>query len=150
MNDKSNVTPLAAAKPANGKSPAATQKAPPASPQANPAVSETVSGKADAVTAPVAQSTSSAAPAVSESKVEAVASVPPAEPRDASLWEAVKVGDIVLVADHSEGDFQGWWPAKVLTRAGDSVTCEWLGYEDMGRQVRSLSGLALLHPLHKD
>ena len=80
----------------------------------------------------------------------AVASVPPAEPRDASLWEAVKVGDIVLVADHSEGEFHGWWPAKVLTRAGDSVTCEWLGYEDMGRQVRMLSGLALLHPLHKD
>lgn len=130
MNDKTNITPLAAAKPANGKAPAATQKAPPAAPQAAPAVSEAASGKADAVAAPVAQSASSAAPAVSEPKVEAVAAVPPAEPRDASLWEAVKVGDIVLVADHSEGDFQGWWPAKVLTRAGDSVTCEWLGYED--------------------
>lgn len=150
MNDKTNVTPLATAKPANGKPPAATQKAPPATPQPAPAVSEAVSGKSDAAAAPVAQSASSAAPAASEPKVEAVASVPPAEPRDASLWEAVKVGDIVLVADHSDGEFQGWWPAKVLTRAGDSVTCEWLGYEDMGRQVRSLSGLALLHPLHKD
>ena len=28
MNDKTNITPLAAAKPANGKTPAATQKAP--------------------------------------------------------------------------------------------------------------------------
>ena len=150
MNDKTNVTPLAAAKPANGKASAATQKPTTAAPQAVPAVSEAVNGKPDAAAAPVAQPATSAAPATSESKVETVVAAPPAAARDASLWEAVKVGDIVLVADHSDGDFQGWWPAKVLTRAGDSVTCEWIGYEDMGRQVRSLSGLALLHPLHKD
>lgn len=150
MNDKSNVTPLTSAKAVNGKTPAAPLKATPATPQAAPAVSEPVSGKADVAAAPAAQIARSADVAAPEAKAEAVASVPPASARDAGLWEAVKVGDVVLVADHSDGEFQGWWPAKVLTRAGDGVTCEWIGYAEAGRQVRALSAIALLHPLHKD
>lgn len=125
MNDKTNVTPVAAAEPANGKTPAATQKAPPAA----PAVSEAVSGKADAAAAPVAQPASSAAPAASEPKAGTMASVTSAEPRDASLWEAIKVGDIVLVScgrSSNSGELKGvevgwswtllslvWWLTRV-------------------------------------
>ena len=150
MNDTSNVTPLASAKAANGKTPAAPQKATPDAPQASPAVSEAVSGKADVAAAPAAQITRSADVAAPKAKGTPGASSAAADARDAGLWEAVKVGDVVLVADHSDGEFQGWWPAKVLTRAGDGVTCEWIGYAEAGRQVRALSAIALLHPLHKD
>ncbi|MBA4788417.1 MAG: hypothetical protein H2042_01840 [Rhizobiales bacterium] len=142
MTDKTNVTPLASAKSpekaASGKSVAAAanaaQKAAPAA-QAAP----------EAKSAPAPAVKSGSTDAAVETKTVPVgvafADLP---------WQMIEAGHVVLVADHSEGEFQGWWPAKVISRTDDKATCEWLGYEQMGRFTKSIMALSLMHPAHKD
>ncbi|MBA4790205.1 MAG: hypothetical protein AB1698_10610 [Pseudomonadota bacterium] len=135
MNDKSNVTPLAAAK--------STEKA--------------TSGKVGTVVASAEPKAVAASAPASDAgggakvKAAAVPAAPAAKTAwQDGPWQAVAAGEVVLIADNSDGEFQGWWPAKVISRSGDFVTCEFLGYESMGRFTKPLSALSLMHPAHKD
>lgn len=67
---------------------------------------------------------------------------------DDRLWRAIAVGDVVLMADYSEGEFQGWWPAKVITLVEGRASCVYIDYEEMGLFSRQITELALLHPMH--
>ncbi|MDE1568814.1 hypothetical protein [Aquabacter sediminis] len=79
--------------------------------------------------------------------------IPPAEkvdakPVDDRLWRAIAVGDVVLMADYSDGEFQGWWPAKVITLVEGRASCVFIDYEEMGHFSRQITEFALLHPMH--
>ncbi|MDE1571176.1 hypothetical protein [Aquabacter sediminis] len=80
--------------------------------------------------------------------VASVAEKPDTKPVDDRLWRAIAVGDVVLMADYSDGEFQGWWPAKVLTLVEGRASCVFIDYEEMGHFSRQLTELALLHPMH--
>lgn len=67
---------------------------------------------------------------------------------DDRLWRAIAVGDVVLMADYSDGEFQGWWPAKVITLVEGRASCVFIDYEEMGHFSRQITELALLHPMH--
>ena len=70
------------------------------------------------------------------------------KPVDDRLWRAIAVGDVVLMADYSDGEFQGWWPAKVITLVEGRASCVFIDYEEMGHFSRQITELALLHPMH--
>lgn len=87
-------------------------------------------------------------PALEEASVAAIANKVNAKPVDDRLWRAIAVGDVVLMADYSEGEFQGWWPAKVITLVEGRASCVYIDYEEMGHFSRQITELALLHPMH--
>ena len=87
-------------------------------------------------------------PAPGEAPAAAIANKVNAKPVDDRLWRAIAVGDVVLMADYSEGEFQGWWPAKVITLVEGRASCVYIDYEEMGHFSRQITQLALLHPMH--
>lgn len=87
-------------------------------------------------------------PAPGEAPAASVANKVDAKPVDDRLWRAIAVGDVVLMADYSDGEFQGWWPAKVITLVEGRASCVYIDYEEMGHFSRQITELALLHPMH--
>ncbi|MEP9380567.1 hypothetical protein ABLE91_28005 [Aquabacter sp. CN5-332] len=146
MSSNANVTPIAAAKPkaVSGKTPTAAVR--PAAVAANAAQtpSEAVQAAASETSAvsakPPVQLGSEATPEV----------ITPAVAADLAkaLWQSIAPGHLVLAADHSDGELQGWWPAKVVSRVETSVTCLWLGYEGMGPFTKPLEELGVMYPVH--
>lgn len=87
-------------------------------------------------------------PAPGAAPVASVAEKADTKQVDDRLWRAIAVGDVVLMADYSEGEFQGWWPAKVITLVEGRASCVYIDYEEMGHFSRQITELALLHPMH--
>lgn len=87
-------------------------------------------------------------PAPGEAPAASLAEKVGAKPADDRLWCAIAVGDVVLMADYSDGEFQGGWPAKVITLVEGRASCVYIDYEEMGHFSRQITELALLHPMH--
>lgn len=87
-------------------------------------------------------------PALGAAPVVSAAEKLDTKPVDDRLWRAIAVGDVVLMADYSDGEFQGWWPAKVITLVEGRASCVYIDYEEMGHFSRQITELALLHPMH--
>ena len=161
----------AAATPVDEKTAAAAGEASEALQAASAGDTTSVEEVADSATAQAAESEAVAAvsndapaaddtPATTEAPVTAEPSAPRAatatplaekldtKPVDDRLWRAIAVGDVVLMADYSDGEFQGWWPAKVITLVEGRASCVYIDYEEMGHFSRQITELALLHPMH--
>ncbi len=166
MTNKSNVTPMNSAKAGAGKTKAAAsaaRKDPTIASQAvKPAVENAeasaaaVSGQAKADAPSAAVNVTPAAggvPEASEANSGSTSILPQAE--KASMmeselflvpWQVVAIGQIVLVADNSDGEFEGWWPARLIASAGDDFVYEWVDYEVMGTFHVNYKDIALLFP----
>ena len=148
MTEKSNITILnhtkASAKPVGGKSDA------------------DASGKADganaAVATPKPPETASAKPSIAAAAKPPVAPItkPQASAKavvtDAvagQIWPAIAVGHIVLAPDYTEGDFNGWWPAQVISRTANEATLRWIGFEELPTLSMAISHLAVMHPAYR-
>lgn len=64
----------------------------------------------------------------------------------AKHWPALKKGDVVLVPDFAEGEYNGWWEAVVTARSDSHVTLEWRDYKDYPTFTRPITQVAPIHP----
>ena len=78
--------------------------------------------------------------------------VPGAQPPDvsAALWENLKVGAYVIAPSFDDdGEFAGWWDARIVKIAGNQLTLEWFGAAPKEPRIEAeRKYVALIHPAY--
>ncbi len=101
-----------------------------------------------AVATPQATETPAAEPKASATAADAVGVVVPDE-LARQVWPQIAAGQVVLVPDYDEGEFNGWWPATVLSRSAKTATLKWVDFDDLPTFTKPVTQLAVTHPAYR-